>query len=317
MVGDSTWDCEAAGPGGDRDRRGADRRLLGGRAARGRRGCGVRVDRRAARASRRNSTRRWPSDSRATAPSVTSTRRPSRAAAATAAGRAASWSSSTTPATCTGTCASSTTACSSRGRCRAAFRQHPDENRLAVHTEDHPLEYLDFDGEIPKGEYGAGTMEVWDTRHLRGREVPRRRGDRDLPRRAHAGPLRPVRHARQGLADPPHGPAGGPELRADARPPRADARPLRRAAARRAEVGLRGQVGRHPHGRLPRPRPHLAAGAQLHRLHAALPRGAPAGARAGRAPGDPRRRGRGLRRRGAGRASSACRRACTWPRTRR
>lgn len=39
----------------------------------------------------------------------------------------------------------------------------PAENRMAVHTEDHPIEYLDFHGDIPQGEYGGGTMTVWDT----------------------------------------------------------------------------------------------------------------------------------------------------------
>ena len=39
----------------------------------------------------------------------------------------------------------------------------PTINHLAVRTEDHPLEYLTFHGAIPKGEYGAGNMRVWDT----------------------------------------------------------------------------------------------------------------------------------------------------------
>src|SRR5437868_489062 len=61
----------------------------------------------------------------------------------------------------------------------------PHDKRLAVEVEDHPLDYGDFEGTIPKGQYGGGTVQLWDRGYWRpvGNRTPEemlRRGNLDF-----------------------------------------------------------------------------------------------------------------------------------------
>ena len=73
----------------------------------------------------------------------------------------------------------------------------PKARRLAVHVEDHPLDYFDFEGVIPGGEYGGGDVVVWDWGTWESAKGdpdrgPRRRRPPPRPARREAvGPLRP------------------------------------------------------------------------------------------------------------------------------
>src|SRR3954462_9606197 len=191
--------------------------------------------------------------------------------------------------------------------------QSPDENRKAVHTEDHPLEYLDFHGEIPKGNYGAGTMTIWD----HGTYVPEKIEDRKVMAEFHGErvrgryalfqtgpdpkdwmihPMDPPGPGREGGGAPRVGPAGGRGGGADAGAGRADARALGRSAGGRGALRLRDQVGRHARDRPLAARADADPRPQPERDHGAVARAAAHEPRAARARGGARRRDRGVRR---------------------
>ena len=70
----------------------------------------------------------------------------------------------------------------------------PGEKRLAMRTEDHPLDYGDFEGTIPAGEYGGGTVMLWD----QGRWIPDPRKDPSKTIEEGPSPLHPRRRADEG-----------------------------------------------------------------------------------------------------------------------
>lgn len=72
---------------------------------------------------------------------------------------------------------------------------NPADKRLAMHVEDHPIDYLDFEGTIPKGEYGGGTVMVWDigTYEPEG-DVPLNKQTAEMEKQLKSGSVKIVLH---------------------------------------------------------------------------------------------------------------------------
>ena len=151
----------------------------------------------------------------------------------------------------------------------------PGDNRLAVHTEDHPLEYLEFHGEIPKGNYGAGTMTIWD----RGTYEELKWEPRKIEVRLHGErvegryalfPIGREADTKDWMIhrmDPPADPAAEP-MPEPLVPMLARSGPLPRDDE---PLGLRDQVGRRARDRALRARAACAPLAQPQRHHARYP----------------------------------------------
>jgi bifunctional non-homologous end joining protein LigD len=84
--------------------------------------------------------------------------------------------------------------------------EEPKENRFAARTEDHPLEYLEFHGEIPEGQYGAGKMTIWDS----GSYEVLKWEPRKIEVALHGGRLQ-ARYALFPVSSPPPGEPGPPK----------------------------------------------------------------------------------------------------------
>jgi bifunctional non-homologous end joining protein LigD len=77
---------------------------------------------------------------------------------------------------------------------------NPEDKRLAMMVEDHPFDYRTFEGIIPEGNYGAGTVIVWDEgtyEPLESASTNKKENEKNLLRQLHAGSLKFVMHGKK------------------------------------------------------------------------------------------------------------------------